>query len=235
MLASAATLVSSAAFFDPGTDCEANCGVGQYKENCVGVDSLGYCADCSNAPAGFYYTSQGTPNNDDCAYTECRACDAGQYLSGCEGTSEGSCELCSSSVVGFYYTSDGGFEDACPIAACHNAPNNTNYTYFYTDDGTDLDCLSSEACEYSTSDCSYEVCEEHTTCPDGTYLSGCGGNSSGTCVSCDNSFSIVTDDDTAATTDFATYYTGPGTTGDPNSCPVELCAFDCPAGTCVCR
>lgn len=218
-------------FFNPTTDCVADCRAGQYKENCVGSDSLGYCADCSNAPEGFYYTGQGSPNGGDCPYSACRTCGIGEYLSGCEGTSEGTCVLCTTSMVGFYYTGDGGLADECPIAACSNAPNNTNSTYFYTDDGTDEACLSSEACEYASSDCSYERCEEFTVCADGFFLEGCGGNSSGTCSPCSNGFSTVTDDNTEAVTAFDVYYTGPGATGDSQSCPLSLCTFDCPAGS----
>ena len=219
-------------FFNPATDCVADCSTGQYKENCVGVNSLGYCANCSNAPDGYYYSGQGSPNGNDCPYTACESCGVGEYRSGCAGTSPGSCELCTTSVTGYYYTGDGGLTDNCPIAACSNAPSgSTNLTYFYTDDGTNPDCVTSEACDYATSECSFEVCEEYTECPDGTYLTGCSGNSSGTCLPCTNSYSTVTDDDSTSVTTFDTYFTGPGITEDPESCPLELCAFDCPAGT----
>jgi hypothetical protein len=224
-------------FFDAATHCFADCPVGQYKENCVSLSSLGYCADCSGAPAGYYYTGQGEPNEDNCAMTECAACDAGLYRDGCGGTSPGTCEQCTTSMVGYFYTGDGGLADACPIAACSNAPaeSGTGLTYFYTDDGTDAACLASDSaipCEYATSDCAYEVCEDTTVCPAGQYLLGCAGNSSGACVPCTNVFDTVTDDDSAARTRIASYYTGAGATADdPESCPLQLCAFDCPVGT----
>ena len=98
--------------------CLSNCGVGQYRSGCSGINP-GSCIACTGLPANQYWTSTGGLTNT-CGKQSCdsSSCGVGYYLSGCSGTSSGTCEACTGLGTGEHWTSNGGFTDSCSKAQC---------------------------------------------------------------------------------------------------------------------
>ncbi|XRB21094.1 hypothetical protein RI054_26g109430 [Pseudoscourfieldia marina] len=101
----------------PCTVCEA----GFYNGYC-GNDGSGNCTACTNANANEYYTTGGH-YDDECPVAECPqgSCQAGEWLSGCEGSRNGTDVGCNPATLpdGHYWTTNGGMNaTGCEYEAC---------------------------------------------------------------------------------------------------------------------
>ena len=202
-----------------------SCSNGYYNPTCANATS-GTCIPLPNTP-GFYYTSTtnwvtitqlpitsctppaynvGSSSTNPGACTgnctlNAQSCLAGQYLSGCGGTSAGTCQTCQNTPpTGQEWTTNGGvnpygcgnssclyscnagyYISGCSLSppnpqcvACINSPT-PNVTYFRSG-------------PWYSSTCPVTSCTPN--CLTGQYLFGCGSaanpGSPGTCVSCTN-------------------------------------------------
>ena len=173
---------------------------------CLGYEvSPSYCtcpAGSWIAPrSGGYYSCSSCP--------ESSMCTAGQYLSGCGGSSVGTCAPCTNMPSsGYYYTGLGNLQDACPYAACISCGPGATLTgcggtspgscascgslpvaYYYSTYGScnQVLCTNANSGQYYTSsggtsnNCGTASC---ASCNPGQLNSGCGLTSPGFCQSC---------------------------------------------------
>ena len=125
------------------------------------------------------------------------SCPAGQYLSGCAGTSIGSCTACSTSCPAGLYLSGCVGTSAGSCVACSTSCPAGQYL---------------SGCGNGTSKGSCTACS--TSCPAGQHLNGCLGLSPGTCTTCaDGSYLLA-----GATLQLAVLSTIPHTYVDPSNC-----------------
>jgi hypothetical protein len=151
--------------------CEDDCGIGKYRENCGNDEtqiSPGECKDCTGLRTDYYWTSSG-PFLDICESLPCPACNTeGTFRVGCGDHSHGVCELCTSHttcnadeyIEGCTYTSPGH------CTSCHTCENGEYKTNCGgAESGTCVNCDAS-------------------SCAKDEYLSGCEGQSAGNCAKC---------------------------------------------------
>eukprot|EP00930_Biecheleria_cincta_P078853 TRINITY_DN6645_c0_g1_i1.p1 TRINITY_DN6645_c0_g1~~TRINITY_DN6645_c0_g1_i1.p1 ORF type:complete len:1365 (+),score=139.03 TRINITY_DN6645_c0_g1_i1:227-4096(+) len=148
------------------------CGAGQYNSGCSGTNP-GSCQSCtglnSSGIVGFqeYFTGPGSVNNvTSCPKALCdySRCPFGQYLVGCGAGNPGTCVDCQPACSGFNTAA------TCP-SSCHwDSTSNTCTAHQFVVPG-------------ALGRCRYAPCTSNL-CPNGYYLSGCGGVSNGTCQPC---------------------------------------------------
>lgn len=181
-----------------------------YRTNC-GNRSVGWCAQCSPPPAGYFITGVGALTSFSCHITSCdelESCGPGQYRSDCGIASApqntGSCRDCAPPPYGLYYIGPGNDNTSCPTAECkHKASCFPGYfrdgcgldkSAQYTNFGECKKCSPPPDGYYYESDggltdsCKIMSCAHTAQCEPGYWRTGCGAadnpTSVGTCIPC---------------------------------------------------
>ena len=175
-------------------DCAPDCGVGQYRALCGGVNP-GYCRACSPPAPGQYLASSGGLE-DACLTQSCGGCEVGFFRDGCDMASLGTCAPCTNGPrYGFFYNSSSIFPNDCEYLQCGECPvGQYRANCGGASDGFCLPCTKIPNTYFVGSGGLVDACPsrpcaaDEEECEVGMYRQGCGSfenpSSPGTCANC---------------------------------------------------
>ena len=168
------------------------CNAGYYKYT-IPMSVTVSCRSCGLIPvcaAGNYLSGCGGTSSGSCS--ACTSCGSGTYLTGCGGMSAGSCSACTSCSSGTYMTGCGG-TSAGVCTACASCTGSKYWSTACggTSAGVCTACASCTGSNYWSTACggtSAGVCTACTSCTGPNYWSTtCGGTLAGVCTACSTS------------------------------------------------
>ncbi|CAE7214383.1 unnamed protein product [Symbiodinium natans] len=175
-------------------DCAPDCGVGQYRALCGGVNP-GYCRACSPPAPGQYLASSGGLE-DACLTQSCGGCEVGFFRDGCDMASLGTCAPCTNGPrYGYFYKSSSTVPNDCEYLQCGECPvGQYRANCGGASEGFCLPCTQIPHAYFVGSGGLVDACPsrpcaaDEEECEVGMYRQGCGSLESplapGTCANC---------------------------------------------------